>query len=108
MRAADLHVAETRADAVSPNKNRPAKTWCTTCPYCGVGCGVSVTVETDGSTVVSGDDSHPANRGKLCLKGQSLAETLEMPGRLLQPVVEGKPASWDLSLIHISEPTRPY
>ena len=106
MHAADLHAAETRADAVTPFENRPAKTWCTTCPYCGVGCGVSVTVETDGSTVVSGDDSHPANHGKLCLKGQSLAETLEMPGRLLQPVVEGKPASWDDALDRIASQFR--
>ena len=106
MHTADLHTATPGADAVTLKENQPAKTCCTTCPYCGVGCGVSVTVEPDGSTVVSGDDNHPANYGKLCLKGQSLAETLEMPGRLLQPVMEGKPASWDDALDRIADQFR--
>jgi len=44
-----------------------------TCPYCGVGCGVLI--ETDGEKVlgVRGDPAHPANFGRLCTKGLSLA-----------------------------------
>ncbi|HAU8265349.1 TPA: hypothetical protein I8287_003017, partial [Kluyvera intermedia] len=37
----------------------------TTCPYCGVGCGVVATVTDDGVNVV-GDRAHPANAGRLC------------------------------------------
>jgi len=55
----------------------------TTCPYCGVGCGVSVSREqaTEGvkacaSFTISGDKQHPANSGRLCAKGVTLAETL--------------------------------
>jgi assimilatory nitrate reductase catalytic subunit len=44
----------------------------TTCPYCGVGCGV--TAHPDGT--ISGDAEHPANRGKLCSKGAALADAL--------------------------------
>jgi assimilatory nitrate reductase catalytic subunit len=40
----------------------------TTCPYCGVGCGIEATVLDAGQHIVTikGDDQHPANFGKLC------------------------------------------
>ncbi|MDH4396929.1 MAG: molybdopterin-dependent oxidoreductase [Limnobacter sp.] len=51
----------------------------TTCPYCGVGCGVIVKTQGEGSSrkiiQVVGDPDHPANYGKLCSKGSKLAET---------------------------------
>ncbi|MFB1035123.1 MAG: hypothetical protein QMC38_07220, partial [Sinobacterium sp.] len=33
----------------------------TTCPYCGVGCGVEATLKDDRLIAVTGDKSHPAN-----------------------------------------------
>jgi assimilatory nitrate reductase catalytic subunit len=56
----------------------------TTCPYCGVGCGVLVTSGADG-LAISGDPEHPANFGRLCSKGSALGETLGLSGRLLHP-----------------------
>jgi assimilatory nitrate reductase catalytic subunit len=44
----------------------------TTCPYCGVGCGVIVTHAAGRIEGVRGDPEHPANLGRLCSKGQSL------------------------------------
>ena len=43
-----------------------------TCPYCGVGCGV--VIEHDGKQItgVRGDEIHPANFGRLCTKGSNL------------------------------------
>lgn len=41
------------------------------CPYCGVGCGIILHREGGAITKVSGDKSHPANKGRLCTKGQS-------------------------------------
>ncbi|WP_192459563.1 hypothetical protein, partial [Musicola keenii] len=41
----------------------------TTCPYCGVGCGVIADRQADGPVVIAGDPEHPANRGRLCVKG---------------------------------------
>lgn len=43
-----------------------------TCPYCGVGCGVLIQTEGDRITGVRGDPSHPANFGRLCTKGSTL------------------------------------
>jgi assimilatory nitrate reductase catalytic subunit len=71
----------------------------TTCPYCGVGCGVRVAA--DGS--VSGDPDHPANRGRLCSKGAALGETLASEGRLLQPQIGGRTAGWDEALDLIAD-----
>ena len=70
----------------------------TTCPYCGVGCGVSAQVENDQVIAVSGDRDHPANAGRLCVKGTTLAETLVPRGRLLYPTHRGRREDWDAAL----------
>ncbi|MBZ9964555.1 nitrate reductase [Mesorhizobium sp. BR1-1-2] len=70
----------------------------TTCPYCGVGCGVLAKVAADGQVSVRGDPDHPANFGRLCSKGSALAETIELDGRLLHPEIHGRRASWDEAL----------
>ncbi|MEF3366731.1 molybdopterin-dependent oxidoreductase [Methylocystis sp. 9N] len=61
----------------------------TTCPYCGVGCGVLATPDGAGGAKVAGDPSHPANFGRLCSKGSALDETLGLDGRLLHPMRRG-------------------
>jgi assimilatory nitrate reductase catalytic subunit len=38
----------------------------TTCPYCGVGCGIIASVDRQGAATISGDPAHPANFGRLC------------------------------------------
>ena len=70
----------------------------TTCPYCGVGCGVLVRVEDDGRTSVQGDPDHPANFGRLCSKGSALAETLGDDGRIHHPEIGGRQVGWDEAL----------
>ena len=70
----------------------------TTCPYCGVGCGVLVTPDGAGGASVTGDPDHPANFGRLCSKGTALGETLGLDGRILTPLVGGQPATWDAAL----------
>ena len=42
-----------------------------TCPYCGVGCGVIATAR-DAGADIAGDPAHPANFGRLCSKGTAL------------------------------------
>ncbi|MGL6209257.1 MAG: molybdopterin-dependent oxidoreductase, partial [Paracoccaceae bacterium] len=68
-----------------------------TCPYCGVGCGVILTPGPNGLTV-TGDPDHPANRGRLCSKGAALGETLGQEGRLTKPMIGGHPAEWSAAL----------
>jgi assimilatory nitrate reductase catalytic subunit len=74
----------------------------TTCPYCGVGCGVRAQVGQDGLLSIAGDEAHPASRGKLCVKGSALGETVGLQGRLLAPMLreEGtlRQASWNEAL----------
>ena len=70
----------------------------TTCPYCGVGCGVLATPRPDGSVAIAGDPEHPANLGRLCSKGSALGETLSLDDRLLHPMIGDARASWDDAL----------
>jgi assimilatory nitrate reductase catalytic subunit len=70
----------------------------TTCPYCGVGCGVIASVGADGAVSVRGDPEHPANLGRLCSKGTALGDTLDPAPRLLHPEVDGGRVSWDRAL----------
>jgi assimilatory nitrate reductase catalytic subunit len=79
-----------------------------TCPYCGVGCGVIVESEGPQITGVRGDPDHPANFGRLCTKGATLHLTarasVTQQTRLLQPLQRAQrgdtpqPVSWDSAL----------
>jgi assimilatory nitrate reductase catalytic subunit len=73
----------------------------TTCPYCGVGCGVLVDAGAAGISV-RGDPKHPANRGALCSKGAALGETVGLQGRLLAPQLHGRDVDWDTALGAVS------
>ncbi|AYN67713.1 NAD(P)H-nitrite reductase [Euzebyella marina] len=44
----------------------------TICSYCGVGCGIEVSVDSKGTLSVKGDESYPVNMGMLCSKGKNL------------------------------------
>ncbi|WP_350431156.1 molybdopterin-dependent oxidoreductase [Shewanella sp. H8] len=73
------------------------------CAYCGVGCGVSVSstkadwVDVDVADVsLMGDSNHPANQGHLCAKGERLLDSLAQPNVLRYPKLRsGKPLDWD-------------
>ena len=80
----------------------PSPSILTTCPYCGVGCGVNVNVAGD-ALKLAGDKLHPANLGRLCSKGAALADTLDDAGRLLYPMVNGQRATWDDALNQVAQ-----
>ncbi len=79
-----------------------------TCPYCGVGCGVIIESQGTQITGVRGDPDHPANFGRLCSKGSTLHLTasaaITQQTRLLQPMRREhrgeapKAVSWDNAL----------
>src|SRR3954467_5905643 len=54
----------------------------TLCPYCGVGCGLLASSDGVRISKVRGDPKHPANFGKLCPKGASVAQTVDVTTRL--------------------------
>src|ERR1700688_197193 len=78
----------------------------TTCPYCGVGCGVLATPDGNGGAAIAGDPEHPANLGRLCSKGSALGETLGLEGRLLYPMIRCKGVlervAWSDALDHVA------
>ncbi len=74
----------------------------TTCPYCGVGCGVLATPKPDGTIAIAGDPEHPANFGRLCSKGAALGETLSLDDRLLHPLINGNRVTWDAALDRVA------
>lgn len=74
----------------------------TTCPYCGVGCGVAATVDETKQVSVAGDSAHPSNKGSLCSKGTALADTVDLGGRLLYPMVDGIRADWETALDRVA------
>ena len=80
----------------------------TTCPYCGVGCGVLASPEGAGSAQIAGDRDHPANFGRLCSKGSALGETVSLDGRLLHPMLRTRSGSyervtWDTALDRVTD-----
>ena len=84
-----------------------------TCPYCGLGCGVIIETSGDEITGVRGDPDHPANFGRLCTKGSTLhltaSHAVTRQTRLLHPMQRlqrgGVPqrVSWDKALDVASE-----
>lgn len=70
----------------------------TTCAYCGVGCGIRATRTGKRAVRIEGDPDHPANRGRLCSKGTHLGQTVGLEGRLLDPMIGKRRASWDKAL----------
>ena len=84
-----------------------------TCPYCGVGCGVIIQSTGHQITGVRGDPDHPANFGRLCSKGSTLHLTASAPvtlqTRLLQPLrrlqrgATPQSVSWNVALQHATD-----
>jgi assimilatory nitrate reductase catalytic subunit len=84
-----------------------------TCPYCGVGCGVIIQSTGQQITGVRGDPDHPANFGRLCSKGSTLHLTataeVTLQTRLLQPLQRlqrggaAQAVSWDAALTTVAD-----
>jgi len=84
-----------------------------TCPYCGVGCGVDISVEYLEASLsklpiarlsaISGTKEHPANFGRLCVKGSKLLETNGTVGRMEEPKIAGKSVSWPVAIAKVAD-----
>jgi formate dehydrogenase alpha subunit len=81
-----------------------ARTVETTCPYCGVGCGIAVRVRDDGRLALMADDvpRDPSSRGMLCVKGRFGTGFIHARDRVVTPMVRRDGAwrqvSWDEAL----------
>ncbi|PIV67509.1 MAG: formate dehydrogenase, partial [Nitrospirae bacterium CG01_land_8_20_14_3_00_44_22] len=90
-------------------RTKGAKETKTICPYCAVGCGISVYTK-DGKVInTEGDTEHPINEGTLCSKGASLYQIVNNPARLTKPryraagASEWKEVEWDWALDEIAK-----
>ena len=62
----------------------------TVCPYCGVGCGMTLHVEHEQVVKITGNREHPSNFGRLCTKGASAHIPLRQAGRLEHAYVRAR------------------
>ncbi|MGH7400183.1 MAG: formate dehydrogenase subunit alpha [Candidatus Rokuibacteriota bacterium] len=76
----------------------------TTCPYCGVGCGITLRVRADGRLSTMADDV-PANvssGGTLCVKGRFATGFVHSKDRITTPLIKidnrWEEATWDEAL----------
>ena len=99
--------SETRGEEVRC-RIRYAKQTTTICPYCGVGCGMIVSVS-DGKVInIEGDPDHPINEGALCSKGGTLYQVVDNERRLKKVLYRAprsahwEEKSWDWAIEAIS------
>lgn len=81
---------------------RPVDAIRTTCPYCGVGCGLRGQTGANRSLRIVPDAEHPANLGRICSKGAALGETVGLEGRLLFPMIGSREVSWNTALDRVA------
>jgi ferredoxin-nitrate reductase len=87
----------------------------TLCPYCGVGCGLEIVETTQEPSVkfpdrfkVRGDRQHPSSQGMICVKGATIAESIQKD-RLLYPMMRDRleddfrQVSWEQALSAITQ-----
>lgn len=97
-------VARCPVGALAPKQAvQPTTEVNTTCPYCGVGCSMTLGVRGGRIVSVRGNPEGPSNQGLLCVKGRfSIPEWVDHPDRLTTPLIRKndrlEPASWDEAL----------
>ena len=65
------------------------------CGYCSFGCGLSIGVNAAGEAVaVRGNENHPTNNGRVCVKGVYEHKILEAPDRGKWPLVRDANGNW--------------
>ncbi len=99
-----LSVCPTGAISVKePEAVKPQTSVKSTCPYCGVGCGIQLQVDAANEIVeVLDDPDNLSSAGMLCVKGRFGSGFVHSPDRLTTPLIkeggEFRPASWDEAL----------
>ncbi len=103
-----LSVCPTGAIEVKTPAVNVVKSVTTTCPYCGVGCGIKAQVDdTDRIIQMLDDPDNRSSVGMLCVKGRFGYTFVHHEDRLATPLVrrngELAPVSWDEALDYVVE-----
>lgn len=75
----------------------------TSCAYCGVGCGLDIELHNNKPIKLTGANTHPANKGRVCVKGTNLLDTIDQQGRLLKPQIDNQEVSWQCAIEHVAD-----
>jgi anaerobic selenocysteine-containing dehydrogenase len=62
----------------------------TVCRECSVGCGLLAYVKDDRIVDIQGDETHPVNQGRLCIKGMAFIQGLTHPNRITLPATRNR------------------
>ncbi len=78
-----------------------------TCPFCGLGCGLMVGVEQGTVVKVQGMKGHPVNDGDICALPANYPPMLNHEDRLKQPMIRQNsrlvPVTWEEAVIHVAD-----
>ena len=81
----------------------------TTCPYCGVGCTITLHVKENEIVRVTAKEDRGVNRGLLCVKGRFGFGFVSSPDRLTTPLIRRtkkgdlEPATWEEAMTFAAE-----
>ena len=108
-----LSVCPTGAIEVKVPPLKTVKSVTTTCPYCGVGCGIKAQVDDNDRIIEMLDDpDNQSSLGMLCVKGRFGYTFVHHQDRLTTPLIrrngELMPATWDEALDYVVERLAPY
>ena len=90
-------------------RTKSAKETATICPFCSVGCGITVHHANGKVINTEGDPDHVISEGTLCSKGSALYQLVNNPLRLTKPryrapgASEWKEVEWDWALDEIAK-----
>ena len=78
-----------------------------TCPYCGLGCGLMVGVEQGRVMKIRGMKGHPSNDGDVCILPLNYPPIFTDKDRLKQPMIRRNsqffPVSWDKAIKYVAD-----
>ena len=102
-----LSVCPTGAIEVKTPPLKVAREVTTTCPYCGVGCGIKAQVDdTDRIVAMLDDPDNQSSIGMLCVKGRFGYSFVNHEDRLTSPLIRKDgiltEASWDEALEYVA------
>lgn len=87
-------------------KKLDIKWYKSTCPYCGLGCGLQVGVDNDKVVKVRGMKGHPTNDGDICKLPVNYPPIFVDKDRLKQPMIRRNeqlvPVTWDEAISHVA------
>ena len=103
-----LSVCPTGAISIKSEGNSTTKEVDTTCPYCGVGCGITAQVDSNQQiTAMLDNPLNESSKGMLCVKGRFGFKYIHHKDRLKQPLIRKNgiltESSWEEAIEYVGD-----